>query len=47
MKKLYSNPVMNYISMEDELHCGDWLSSSGDVSVEKLDSIKFTDLKKA
>ena len=42
MKKLYSNPVMSYISMEEELHCG--IFNSGEVSVVKIGKISFNDL---
>ena len=42
MKKLYSNPVMSYISMEEELHCG--IFDSGDASVENLGKVSFNEL---
>ena len=42
MKKLYSNPVMSYISMEEELHCG--IFDSGEVNVENLGKVSFNDL---
>ncbi len=44
MKKLYSNPVMNYISMEDELRCD--LFNSGDVSADNVVKVSFNELIK-